>query len=86
MWGSYGAPQSIRVKIQMVAIPMTSDIRLVPRVYSVTDQCTPIQLHEGLVHPAEPGSGTRSNDHHTDAPRRLRFHSKISHHIPHQVL
>jgi hypothetical protein len=22
MWGSYGAPQSIRVKIQMVAIPM----------------------------------------------------------------
>jgi hypothetical protein len=37
MWGSYGAPQSIRVKIQMVAIPMTSDIRLVPRVYRVTD-------------------------------------------------
>jgi hypothetical protein len=56
------------------------------RVYCVTDQCTPIQLHEGLVHPAEPGSGARSNDHHTDAPRRLRFHSKISHHIPHQVL
>lgn len=37
MWGSCGAPQSIRVKIQMVAIPMTSDIRLEPRVYSVTD-------------------------------------------------
>lgn len=37
MWGSYGNPQSIRVKIAMVQIPMTSDIRLEPRVYSVGD-------------------------------------------------
>jgi hypothetical protein len=35
MWGSYGNPQTIRVKIAMVAIPMTSDIRLQPSVYSV---------------------------------------------------
>jgi hypothetical protein len=37
MWGSYGNPQTIRVKIAMVPIPMTSDIRLEPRVYSVGD-------------------------------------------------
>lgn len=37
MWGSYGNPQSIRVKIAIVPIPMTSDIRLEPRVYSVGD-------------------------------------------------
>lgn len=37
MWGSYGNPQTIRVKIVMVPIPMTSDIRLEPRVYSVSD-------------------------------------------------
>jgi hypothetical protein len=37
MWGSYGNPQTIRVKIAMVPIPMTSDIRLQPRVYSVGD-------------------------------------------------
>ena len=37
MWGNYGNPQSIRVKIKMVPIPMTSDIRLEPRVYSVGD-------------------------------------------------
>lgn len=37
MWGSYGNPQTIRVKIRMVQIPMTSDIRLEPSVYSVSD-------------------------------------------------
>lgn len=37
MWGSYGDPQAIRVKLAMVPIPMTSDIRLQPRVYSVGD-------------------------------------------------
>jgi hypothetical protein len=37
MWGSYGNPQTIRVKLAMVPIPMTSDIRLEPRVYSVGD-------------------------------------------------
>jgi hypothetical protein len=37
MWGSYGNPQSIRVKIRMVQIPMTPDIRLEPSVYSVSN-------------------------------------------------
>ena len=37
MWGSYGNPQTIRVKLAMVPIPMSSDIRLEPRVYSVGD-------------------------------------------------
>lgn len=37
MWGSYGNPQTIRVKLAMVPIPMTPDIRLEPRVYSVSD-------------------------------------------------
>ncbi len=36
MWGNYGNPQTIRVKIKMVPIPMTSDIRLEPSVYSVS--------------------------------------------------
>lgn len=35
MWGSCGNPQTIRVKLAMVPIPMTSDIRLEPRVFSV---------------------------------------------------
>lgn len=37
MWGSYGAPQSIRVKISIVPIPGTQNYRLEPKVYSVTD-------------------------------------------------
>lgn len=37
MWGSYGAPQSIRVKVSIVPIPGTTNYRLEPRVYSVTD-------------------------------------------------
>jgi hypothetical protein len=36
MWGNYGNPQTIRVKLSMVPIPGTSNIRLVPRVYSVS--------------------------------------------------
>ena len=36
MWGSYGNPQTIRVKIRMVQVPMTPDIRLEPSVYSVS--------------------------------------------------
>ena len=36
MWGSYGNPQTIRVKLAMVPIPGTDDIRLEPRVYSVS--------------------------------------------------
>lgn len=37
MWGSYGAPQSIRVKISIVPIPGTTNYRLEPRVSAVTD-------------------------------------------------
>jgi len=37
MWGSYGAPQSIRVKIAIVPVPGTENYRLEPRLYSVTD-------------------------------------------------
>lgn len=36
MWGNYGNPQTIRVKVSMVPIPGTSNIRLEPRVYSVS--------------------------------------------------
>ena len=36
MWGNYGNPQTIRVKLSMVPIPGTSNIRIVPRVYSVS--------------------------------------------------
>jgi len=35
MWGSYGDPQTIRVRLAMVRIPGTDDIRLEPRVFSV---------------------------------------------------
>jgi hypothetical protein len=37
MWGSYGDPQTIRVRVKMVQIPGTNDYRLVPKVYSVSD-------------------------------------------------
>ncbi len=37
MWGSYGDPQTIRVKLALVPIPGTSDIRIQPSVYSVGD-------------------------------------------------
>lgn len=37
MWGSYGNPQTIRVRLSMVPIPGKDDIRLEPRVYSVSD-------------------------------------------------
>lgn len=37
MWGSYGAPQTIRVKVSIVPVPGTTNYRLEPRVYSVTD-------------------------------------------------
>jgi hypothetical protein len=35
MWGSYGDPQTIRVKLAMVPVPGTDSIRLQPSVYSV---------------------------------------------------
>lgn len=37
MWGSYGNPQTIRVRLAMVPIPGTDNIRLEPRVFSVSD-------------------------------------------------
>jgi len=36
MWGNYGNPQTIRVKVSMKPIPGTSNIRLEPRVYTVS--------------------------------------------------
>ena len=37
MWGSYGNPQTIRVRLAMVPIPGTDNIRLKPKVFSVSD-------------------------------------------------
>lgn len=37
MWGSYGDPQTIRVKIRIVPIPGTNDYRISPRVFTVSD-------------------------------------------------
>ena len=36
MWGSYGNPQTIRVRVNMNQIPGTNNYRLVPKVYSVS--------------------------------------------------
>ena len=36
MWGSYGNPQTIRVRVRMLPIPGTANIRLVPKLYSVS--------------------------------------------------
>jgi len=37
MWGSYGDPQTIRVRLEINQIPGTNDYRIVPKVYSVSD-------------------------------------------------
>lgn len=37
MWGSYGDPQTIRVRVSINQIPGTANYRLVPKVYSVGD-------------------------------------------------
>jgi hypothetical protein len=37
MWGNYGNPQTIRVRLAMVPVPGTDDIRLEPKVFSVSD-------------------------------------------------
>ena len=37
MWGSYGNPQTVRVRLAMVPIPGTDNIRLEPKVFSVSD-------------------------------------------------
>lgn len=36
MWGNYGNPQTIRVRMRMVPVPGTGNIRLIPKVYSVS--------------------------------------------------
>jgi len=36
MWGNYGNPQTIRVRVQMLPVPGTGNIRLVPKVFSVS--------------------------------------------------
>lgn len=37
LWGSYGCPQTIRVKLKIVQIPGTNDYRVSPKVYTVSD-------------------------------------------------
>jgi hypothetical protein len=37
MWGSYGDPQTIRVKVEIIPIPGSNDYRLSPKVYTVSD-------------------------------------------------
>ena len=37
MWGSYGNPQTIRVRLVMVPVSGTDNIRLEPKVFSVSD-------------------------------------------------
>ena len=37
MWGSYGVPQTIRVKVKIIRIPNTSNFRLSPKVYTVSN-------------------------------------------------
>jgi hypothetical protein len=36
MWGSYGNPQTIRVRVNINQIPGTNNYRLAPKVYSVS--------------------------------------------------
>lgn len=38
IWGSYDCPQTIRVKVKIVQVPGTSDYRISPRVYTVSDK------------------------------------------------
>jgi len=37
MWGSYGNPQTIRVRVNILPIAGTGNYRLVPKVFSVSD-------------------------------------------------
>jgi len=37
MWGSYGVPQTIRVKVKITQIPGTNDFRISPKVYTVSN-------------------------------------------------
>lgn len=37
LWGSYGDPQTLRVKVKIVQIPGTNNYRISPKVYTVSD-------------------------------------------------
>jgi len=37
LWGSYGCPQKVRVKLKIVQIPGTKDYRVIPKTYTVSD-------------------------------------------------
>ena len=37
LWGSYGDPQMIRVKVKITPIPGTNNYRISPKVYTVSD-------------------------------------------------
>jgi hypothetical protein len=37
LWGSYGDPQTIRVKVRITQIPGTNDYRISPKTYTVSD-------------------------------------------------
>jgi len=38
MWGSYGVPQTIRVKIQIIPIPGGNDYRIIPKVFTISNE------------------------------------------------
>lgn len=38
LWGSYGDPQTIRVRVKIVQIPATNDYRISPKVYTISDE------------------------------------------------
>jgi hypothetical protein len=38
MWGSYGSPQTIRVKVKIAQIPGTNDYRISPKVFTISNQ------------------------------------------------
>ena len=38
LWGSYGDPQTIRVKVKIVQIPGTNDYRISPKVYTISNE------------------------------------------------
>lgn len=37
IWGSYGDPQTLRVKVKIVQIPGTNDYRISPKVSTISD-------------------------------------------------
>jgi len=41
LWGSYGDPQTLRVKVKIVQIPGTNNYRISPKVSTVSDAAKP---------------------------------------------